>query len=119
MNPFDADGWRERAACKGLDPNLWVPNTRGEGQPLYEPARAVCTTCPVRQPCLDYALANHEEHGMWGGLTPTERAELGYVVTRRQCRVCGVQFLPASRNDQRYCSDDCRSERRRRNRRPA
>ena len=40
------------------------------------PARRVCARCPVRQPCLDYAITNRIVHGIWGGLTERERRAL-------------------------------------------
>jgi hypothetical protein len=40
------------------------------------PARQVCAACPVRQPCLDYAITNRITHGIWGGLTERERRAL-------------------------------------------
>ena len=61
--------WRELAACHGADLNLFFPE-RGESA---EPARQVCAVCPVRQPCLDYAITNRITHGIWGGLTERER----------------------------------------------
>jgi|GEM_PF-697717 len=61
--------WRELAACRGTDLNLYYPG-RGESA---EPARQVCAACPVRQPCLDYAISNAITHGIWGGLTERER----------------------------------------------
>jgi hypothetical protein len=39
-------------------------------------ARQVCAACPVRQPCLEYALSNRITHGIWGGLTERERRPL-------------------------------------------
>jgi hypothetical protein len=39
-------------------------------------ARAVCEGCPVRQECLDVALADDSLVGLWGGFTAKERAEL-------------------------------------------
>jgi hypothetical protein len=46
---------------------------RGESA---EPARQVCAGCPVRQPCLDYALSHGITHGIWGGLTERDRRPL-------------------------------------------
>jgi hypothetical protein len=40
------------------------------------PARQVCARCPVRQPCLEYALSNRIASGVWGGLTERERRPL-------------------------------------------
>jgi WhiB family redox-sensing transcriptional regulator len=65
-------GWRYRAACRGIDLNVFFPG-RGESA---EPARQICAGCPVRQPCLDYAITNRITHGIWGGLTERERRPL-------------------------------------------
>jgi WhiB family redox-sensing transcriptional regulator len=32
--------------------------------------------CAVREPCLEYALAIKEPHGIWGGLNELERRQL-------------------------------------------
>ena len=62
--PFAAR-WRQQAACHGTDLNQFYPE-RGQSA---GPARQVCARCPVRQPCLEYALSNRITHGIWGGLT--------------------------------------------------
>lgn len=41
-----------------------------------ERARAVCLQCPVLETCRDYALADPEVQGTWGGLTEGERARI-------------------------------------------
>lgn len=66
--------WAARAACRGKNPAWWFP-LPGRGV-SYRAARPVCEGCPVRRPCLDYALAAGEELGMWGGLDPDERSRL-------------------------------------------
>jgi uncharacterized membrane protein len=52
------------------------------------PARRVCAVCPVRQPCLDYAISNRIAYGIWGGLTERERRALRsrWVRSSRQDR---------------------------------
>jgi WhiB family transcriptional regulator, redox-sensing transcriptional regulator len=65
-------GWRYRAACRGADLSVFFP---GRGEPA-EPARQICAGCPVRQPCLDYALSHGITHGIWGGLTERDRRPL-------------------------------------------
>jgi WhiB family redox-sensing transcriptional regulator len=74
----DADApderWRARASCRGLDPVLFFPED-DEG-PGAERAQEVCATCPVREQCLQSALANKEGYGIWGGTTPRERRRL-------------------------------------------
>ena len=76
--------WRERAACRGSDLVVFFPG-RGESA---GPARQVCAACPVRQPCLDYAITNQITHGIWGGLTERERRQLqsGWVRATRRDR---------------------------------
>ena len=76
--------WRELAACRGTHLEVFFPG-RGE---TAGPARQVCAACPVRQPCLDYAITNRITHGIWGGLTERERRTLrsGWVRASRQER---------------------------------
>lgn len=64
--------WRHRAACRGVDPDVFYPVSDEEA----EAAKAVCAACPVRQPCLEYALANRERDGVWGGATERERRRM-------------------------------------------
>ncbi len=61
--------WAERALCAQADPDLWFPD-RGDSA---RPAQKVCARCPVRVPCLAYALAIGEPNGIWGGLTSRQR----------------------------------------------
>ncbi len=42
----------------------------------YEEACEGCVPCPARVPCLAYAMAAGERHGVWGGLSPEGRREL-------------------------------------------
>ncbi len=64
--------WRQRAACRGVDPDVFYPSSDEEA----EEAKAICAVCPVREPCLEYALANRERDGVWGGATERERRRL-------------------------------------------
>lgn len=59
----------DRGACAGLDPELFHPG-RGEST---GPAKTVCRSCGVRVDCLEWALANREVHGIWGGTSERER----------------------------------------------
>lgn len=63
--------WRRQAACRGLDPATFHPDD--EDVAAVEAARDVCAGCPVRQSCLEHALAVREPDGIWGGLTARER----------------------------------------------
>jgi len=62
--------------CRDSDPDAWFPTeTPGMG-PSYTVARKLCNRCPVQALCLEYAIANNEAHGLWGGLTHRERVKL-------------------------------------------
>jgi WhiB family transcriptional regulator, redox-sensing transcriptional regulator len=71
--------WRQQARCRGADSELFYP--AGEDLAAAEPAKRICARCPVREPCLEYALATREKHGVWGGLTERERRR---VLRRRR-----------------------------------
>jgi WhiB family transcriptional regulator, redox-sensing transcriptional regulator len=64
--------WRQHAACRGLDPLIFYPATDDEA----EDAKDVCDGCPVREACLEHALAVREKEGVWGGATERERRRI-------------------------------------------
>lgn len=72
MTEFIDNPWMQRAACRGVRPELWFPT--GREDPTE--AKAVCARCPVRDECLEYALRFNVKHGVWGGLTEPERRRL-------------------------------------------
>ena len=72
---FDPMLWVVDAACKGADPKLFFAEERGDVQ-LYVKARKICERCSVRKTCLDYAMTNEVDVGVWGGLSPLERKRL-------------------------------------------
>lgn len=64
--------WQRRAACgKSENADSFFP---GQGRPTVA-FRRVCQACPVRSACLAWAV-EHEEEGIWGGLTEAERKKL-------------------------------------------
>ena len=65
-------GWQERALCAQTDPEAFFPEKGGSTRE----AKKVCLTCDVRVECLEYALANDERFGIWGGLSERERRKL-------------------------------------------
>lgn len=64
-----ATEWTIRARCRGLDPEQFFVRSLTQAKGAIK----VCTRCPVRQECLDYAVAEQIEVGVWGGLTERQR----------------------------------------------
>ena len=75
---YDRASWRESAACRqAADPELFFPiGSAGIAVTEIQRAKAICAGCPVQQPCLTFALATHQEFGIWGGYDETERRQL-------------------------------------------
>jgi WhiB family redox-sensing transcriptional regulator len=68
------DDWRDRAACRTEDPDLFFPvGTTGPALLQIEEAKSVCRRCPVRDQCLEWALDTGQNIGVWGGTTELER----------------------------------------------
>jgi WhiB family redox-sensing transcriptional regulator len=71
----DGSCWATYAACKdGEGMNFYPQNKREEAAAL-----ALCNACPVRQECLDHALATNERFGVWGGTTEKQRRKLSHI----------------------------------------
>ena len=64
--------WQSDALCAQTDPEAFFPEKGGSTRD----AKKICTTCEVKVQCLDYALANDERFGIWGGLSERERRRL-------------------------------------------
>ena len=69
--------WQVKAACRGPQAAVFFPPTsferKDEKLDRERRAKAICATCAVRRPCLDYAIKIREPHGIWGGLSEGER----------------------------------------------
>jgi WhiB family redox-sensing transcriptional regulator len=65
--------WRQQARCRGVDPGVFYPVS---DEDEASEAKVICAECPVREPCLEYALTVREKHGVWGGRTERERRRL-------------------------------------------
>ncbi|MFJ9643319.1 WhiB family transcriptional regulator [Streptomyces sp. NPDC004244] len=67
-----APAWYEVALCAQTGPEFFFPEP---GSSLRE-AKRLCAACEGRAACLEYALANDERFGVWGGLSEAERHAL-------------------------------------------
>ena len=84
----DDRSWQDYANCLGVDPDLFFPE---RGASTRE-AKEVCRGCVVREDCLEYALANGEKFGIWGGLSERERRRI-----RRQRALAARRIATADR----------------------
>ncbi len=69
--------WRDLAACRDSEANLFFPiGTTGPAVEQIVEAKAICASCGVQEECLQYALESNQEAGVWGGYAEDERRRL-------------------------------------------
>jgi WhiB family transcriptional regulator, redox-sensing transcriptional regulator len=103
------DDWRQYGACRDTDKALFFPTPiqvdmkdeppstnddpwpDTEDEPPYPSpeVKAICMRCPVASQCLQYALDNRVEFGIYGGMSGYQRSLLLKPLTRRRCPGCG------------------------------
>lgn len=80
--------WQMKGLCRGNHSYLFFPPSTVERKDERErreiKAKAICSVCPVKEDCLEFALEIREPYGIWGGLTETERRQ---VLARRAATV--------------------------------
>ena len=64
--------WQRDALCSQTDPEAFFPEKGGSTRD----AKRICAGCDVRTQCLEFALANDQRFGIWGGLSERERRKL-------------------------------------------
>jgi WhiB family transcriptional regulator, redox-sensing transcriptional regulator len=88
-----AGDWREVAACREADPDVFFPvGTTGPALRQIEAAKAVCRTCPSLDPCLEFALRTGQDAGVWGATSEEERR----AIRRARRRALARSSSPAS-----------------------
>jgi WhiB family transcriptional regulator, redox-sensing transcriptional regulator len=71
------DDWRDGAACRDTDPDLFFPvGTTGPALEQIEAAKAVCRQCVAQTECLEFAIVTNQDSGVWGGTSEEERRVL-------------------------------------------
>jgi WhiB family redox-sensing transcriptional regulator len=72
--------WQLQAACRGPQSEVFFPPSQSERKhdrlERERRAKAICGICPVRSDCLSYAMEIRESHGIWGGLSESERKSM-------------------------------------------
>lgn len=64
--------WMSDRRCSDVPTAVFFPDDGGSAQG----ARRICQQCEVRSACLEYALANRIDDGIWGGATARERQQI-------------------------------------------
>lgn len=67
--------WMDEATCTRHDPELWFADGPRAHTNMVQ-AVAICNTCTVQPACLNYAMTNRFEHGIYAGHTPAQRQQL-------------------------------------------
>jgi WhiB family transcriptional regulator, redox-sensing transcriptional regulator len=63
----------EALCAREVADHIWFP---AKGASL-QPARRICRRCPVREQCVQHAIADPSlRDGIWGGTTPKMRSRL-------------------------------------------
>jgi hypothetical protein len=106
---WQPEPWTERAACVNDNPK--EPGKPEDLNDWHQPANSprtrfalsVCATCPVRQECLDYAIRNRIDNGIWGGVTEKELRSL-LLKAYKQARAKTLVVIRPKRSGRRKAS---------------
>ena len=94
IDATEAEEWQEQAACRGADVDKFFSLDEEDQRQALE----LCARCPVREPCLEYALREREMYGIWGGVLEPDRRTLIRDLRRHE------RELAARRRSQRSTS---------------
>lgn len=64
--------WMNDGNCRSHPPEVFFPSD-GVGVTI---AQQICSTCPVRETCLEYALEQRIDHGVWGAASERQRRRI-------------------------------------------
>ena len=85
--------WRHEAACREEDPEVFFPvGNTGPALAQIEEAKKICERCPVKEPCLAWALESGQDAGVWGGLSEDERRAMKRRAARNRARLSETSF---------------------------
>lgn len=85
--------WLTEARCRTEDPELFFPvGNTGPAVDQIEQAKTICRECKVVNHCLEYAIKENQDNGVWGGLSEDERKSLKrkYARARRSAQAIGT-----------------------------
>lgn len=89
-NQYDgSEAWRRDAECRDApSDSLWFPD-ESMMRPAIAEAKILCGGCPVRNACLEYALAmdsRNDQFGIWAATTPEQRRRMRRSIVRKSRR---------------------------------
>jgi hypothetical protein len=67
--------------CQNFPDEMYEEEENVEARAMQHIIKQICSDCPIRFLCLDYAITAREQHGIWGGMTTKERNE---IIRQRQ-----------------------------------
>ena len=88
--------WISKAACRGLDPELFFPEPGGATKHI----KKICLSCPVSLECLEHAIVHKENFGIWGGTSVAKRQNGSTAIAdlkRRLAEMEAMKLNPAAR----------------------
>ncbi len=64
--------WMAAGSCRDVPADMFFP-TSGRG---VNEAKRICAACEVVTTCLEFALSENIEHGIWGAKSERERRRI-------------------------------------------
>lgn len=75
--------WYERGACKDKSEYFFTEHLPlRESRKLDTIAKSICASCSVSGECLQYAIDNNEEYGIWGGIKAKDLKKMSISIKR-------------------------------------
>jgi WhiB family redox-sensing transcriptional regulator len=84
--------WQRHGHCVGVPSEVFFPEDeeRRQRRRREVQAKLICEGCPVLAACREHALRAPETYGVWGAMSPAERA---HMLSRRRAPADGTTPL--------------------------
>ena len=76
--------WVEQANCAGTDPEAFFPPPSQAHSISTRQVLKTCAACLVQTECLQFAIEQSIEYGIFGGLTPRQRRQVKHRQRAKQ-----------------------------------